>query len=58
MIIQRYFSYFFNENIYCDPSIESSEQDSFNDGSQNTFQWIKMDCYPKIISITPSYLEH
>ena len=54
----KIFFLFFNENICCDPSLEFSEQDSFNDGSQNTFQWIKMDCYLKIISVTPSYLEH
>ena len=28
------------------------------DGSQNMFLWKNTDNYPKIIPVTPSYLEH
>ena len=41
-----------------DPSLEPSQQDGSNDGSQNLFLRKKMDNYPKIIPVTPSYLEH
>ena len=36
-IHQRYFFLFLIENIYFDPSLELSQQDSSNDGSQNIF---------------------
>ena len=42
----------------CDPSLEPSRRDGSNDGSQNMFLWENMDYYPKIIPVTPSYLEH
>ena len=35
--IQRYFSLFLIESIYCDPSLEPSRRDGSNDGSQNVF---------------------
>ena len=57
-VIQRYFFLFLNENIYCDPSLGRSRRDGSNDGSQNMYFWKNMDNYPKIISVTPSYLEH
>ena len=28
---------FFNENVYCDPSLEPSQRDGSNDWSQHTF---------------------
>ena len=31
------FSLFLNENVCCDPSLEPSQQDGSNDGSQHTF---------------------
>ena len=37
---------FLNENIYCDPSLELSERDGCNDGSQNRFLWRNMANYP------------
>ena len=36
------------QNISCDPSLESSSQDGSNDGSQNMFLWKQIDNYPKI----------
>ena len=34
IIIQRYFFLFHNENIHCDPSLEPSQRDGSNEGSQ------------------------
>ena len=31
------FSFFCSENICCDPSLEPSQQDGFNNGSQKMF---------------------
>ena len=44
--------------VCCDPSLEPSQRDNSNDGSQNMFLWKNMDNYPKVILVTPSYLEH
>ena len=44
---------FLNENICCDPSLEPSQKDNSNDGSQNMFLWKLNDNYPKIIPVTP-----
>ena len=49
---------YFNKNICCDPSLEPSQRDGSNDGSQHTFKRSNMENYPLIISFTPSYLEH
>ena len=38
-IIQRYFFLFLKENICCDTSLEPSQRDGSNDGSQNMFSW-------------------
>ena len=35
--IQRQFFLFLNKNICCDPSLEPSQRDGSNDGSQNMF---------------------
>ena len=40
------------------PSLEPSQQDGSNDGSHNMFYGINMVKYPKIIPVTPYYLEH
>ena len=32
--------------VYCDPSLESSQSDGSNDGSQNLFLWRNMANYP------------
>ena len=37
---------FLNENICCDPSLEPSQGDSSNDGSQNTFLCRNLANYP------------
>ena len=37
--------------------LEPSQRDSSNDRLQYTFFWENMDNYPKIIPVTPSYLE-
>ena len=42
----------------CDPSLEPSQRDGSNDGSQNLFLWRNVANYPSIISVTPSYVEH
>ena len=34
-IIQRLFYLFLNKNVCCDPSLEQSQRDSSNNGSQN-----------------------
>ena len=47
-----------NENICCDLSLEPSQRDGSKDGSQNKFYDKNMDNYPKIIPVTPYYLEH
>ena len=44
-------------NIYCDPSLEPSHQDSSNEGSQYMFLMENMANYPKIMPVTSSYLE-
>ena len=49
---------FLNKNISCDPSLEPSQRDGSNVGSQNMFLWRIIANYPKIIPVTPSYLEH
>ena len=36
---------FFNENIGCDPSLEPSQGDGSNDGSQNVFLWSNSENY-------------
>ena len=36
-IIQILFFLFHSENICCDPSLEPSQRDGSNDGSQHTF---------------------
>ena len=46
---------FLNENICCDPSLESSQRDCSNDASQNMFYYVEIWM---IIPVTPSYLEH
>ena len=33
----KFFFKFLNENICCDPSLEPSQRDGSNDGSQNMF---------------------
>ena len=33
-------------NICCDPSLEPSQRDGSNDGTQNMFQWRNIDNYP------------
>ena len=38
-IIQRQFFLFLKENICCDPSLEPSQRDGSNDGSQNMLLW-------------------
>ena len=35
--MQQYFFLFLKKNIFCDPSLETSQQDGSNDGSQNKF---------------------
>ena len=40
------------------PSLEPSQRDCSNDGSQHTFEGINVENYPKIIPFNPSYLEH
>ena len=40
------------------PSLEPSQRDGSNDGSQNMFYCINMDTYFKIIPVTHYYLEH
>ena len=45
-IIQRLFFLFLNENICCDPSLESSRRDDSNGGSQHTFSKNNMENYP------------
>ena len=45
-IIQRQVFLFLNENICCDPSLEPSQRDGSNDGSQNMFLWSKVAYYP------------
>ena len=51
------FSYFSTKTSY-DPSLEPSQQDGSNGGSQNMFLWRSMANYHLIIPITSSYLEH
>ena len=50
------FFLFLNENICCDPSLEPSQQDGSNDGSQYMFLWKNMDNYPETVPVTPSFL--
>ena len=45
------FSYF-SAKTCCDPSLEQSQQDSSNDGSQNLFLWRNMAKLFKIIAVT------
>ena len=45
-IIQRLYFLFLNENICCDPSLEPSQRDGSNDGSQTMFLWRNMANYP------------
>ena len=45
------------KKICCDPSLEPSRRDGSNGGSQNMFLWRNMANHPKIIPVTPSYLE-
>ena len=40
------------------PSLELSQHNGSNDGTQNMFYGKNMDNSPKIIPVTPSYLEH
>ena len=47
-ISQRYFFFLFNQNICCDPSLELSQGDSSNDGSQNMVLWKNMVIIPKL----------
>ena len=49
---------FLNENICCDPSLEPSQRDGPNDGSQNVFLWRNMASFSIIFPVTSSYLEH
>ena len=37
---------FLNKNIYCDPSLEPSRQDSSNEGLQSIFLWRSKENYP------------
>ena len=48
---------FLIENVCCDPSLEPSQRDGSNDGSQHTFERSSMENYPKTIHITPSNLK-
>ena len=49
---------FLNENICCDPPLESSCETVLMMGHNITFLWRSMANYSKVISVTPSYLEH
>ena len=40
------------------PLLEPPPQDGSNEGSQLTFSWGNIENYPKIIPVTPFYLEH
>ena len=48
---------FLNKSIHCDPSLELSRRDSFNEGSQCMLLYNNKENCPKIILVIPSYLE-
>ena len=56
-ILHILFFLFLIENICCDPSLEPSQRDGSNEGSQNMFLWRNIENYPLVIPVTPSYLE-
>ena len=47
-----------NTNICCDPSLEPSQREGSNDGSENMFLLKNLHNYLLIIPVTPSYLQH
>ena len=61
IIIQRQVFLFLNENICCeswDPSIELSQPDDSNEGSECLFLCSNEENYLSIIPVTLSYLNH
>ena len=46
------------KHIYCDHLLKLSRRDGSSEGSQYMFLWSSKDIYPKIIPVTPSYLDH
>ena len=55
-IFKNIFFLFYNKDILCcDPSLELSQQDSYNEGSQHMFQRKNMENYLKIILFMPRH---
>ena len=46
------------KKIYCDPSLEPSQRDGSNEGSQCMFILRHMENYFQLIPVTPSYLQY
>ena len=55
ILIHHYLAIFLHKNIFCDPSLELSHQDSSKEVSQHMFPLRNNKNYLRIILNTPSY---